>query len=254
MSLTKAQAKNVAHVLSEAMPYIQSFRDKTVVIKYGGNAMVDEELKRGFARDIVMMKLVGINPVVVHGGGPQIGDLLARLGKQTEFVQGMRVTDAETMDVVEMVLGGLVNNVWSVSEDRGEVNMFLMQPFINYNFPSGWYFTSAPIMTANWDAPSGQKWSIPIGGGAGKIVRFGKLPVNINSQIFWYAEKPDGGPDWEWHFQFQFTGFYGPCNPPTRIGIGSNLQVNLGKGTRKRRNARTPAKLELIFADRIVLA
>ena len=109
MSLTKEKAQNVAHVLSEAMPYIQSFRDKTVVIKYGGNAMVDEELKEGFARDIVLMKLVGINPVVVHGGGPQIGNLLKRLGKESEFVQGMRVTDSETMDVVEMVLGGLVN-------------------------------------------------------------------------------------------------------------------------------------------------
>ncbi|MEJ2320871.1 MAG: acetylglutamate kinase [Gammaproteobacteria bacterium] len=109
MSLTIEQAHNVAHVLSEAMPYIQRFRDKTVVIKYGGNAMIDEELKQGFARDVVMMKLVGINPVVVHGGGPQIGNLLKRLGKESEFVQGMRVTDAETMDVVEMVLGGLVN-------------------------------------------------------------------------------------------------------------------------------------------------
>ncbi|MEJ2575262.1 MAG: acetylglutamate kinase [Gammaproteobacteria bacterium] len=109
MSLTPAVAKNVAHVLTEAMPYIQRFGGKTVVIKYGGNAMVDDELKDSFARDIVLMKLVGINPVVVHGGGPQIGQLLARLGKESEFVQGMRVTDAETMDVVEMVLGGLVN-------------------------------------------------------------------------------------------------------------------------------------------------
>lgn len=109
MSLTAQAAGNVAHVLSEALPYIQRFGGKTIVIKYGGNAMVDEELKAGFARDVVLMKLVGINPVVVHGGGPQIGDLLKRLGKQTEFVQGMRVTDAETMDVVEMVLGGLVN-------------------------------------------------------------------------------------------------------------------------------------------------
>ncbi len=109
MSLTAQAAGNVAHVLTEALPYIQRFGGKTIVIKYGGNAMVDEELKAGFARDVVLMKLVGINPVVVHGGGPQIGDLLARLGKQTEFVQGMRVTDAETMDVVEMVLGGLVN-------------------------------------------------------------------------------------------------------------------------------------------------
>jgi acetylglutamate kinase len=109
MSLTVEAAGNVAHVLSEALPYIQRFGGKTIVIKYGGNAMVDEELKAGFARDVVLMKLVGINPVVVHGGGPQIGSLLKRLGKQTEFVQGMRVTDSETMDVVEMVLGGLVN-------------------------------------------------------------------------------------------------------------------------------------------------
>ncbi len=109
MSLTAEAAGNVAHVLSEALPYIQRFGGKTIVIKYGGNAMVDERLKAGFARDVVLMKLVGINPVVVHGGGPQIGDLLKRLGKQSEFIQGMRVTDAETMDVVEMVLGGLVN-------------------------------------------------------------------------------------------------------------------------------------------------
>jgi len=109
MNLTAEAAANVAHVLTEALPYIQRFGGKTIVIKYGGNAMVDEALKAGFARDVVLMKLVGINPVVVHGGGPQIGDLLKRLGKQTEFVQGMRVTDAETMDVVEMVLGGLVN-------------------------------------------------------------------------------------------------------------------------------------------------
>jgi acetylglutamate kinase len=109
MSLSADAAANVAHVLSEALPYIQRFRNKTIVIKYGGNAMTDEELKRGFARDVVLMKLVGINPVVVHGGGPQIGNLLQRLGKESEFVQGMRVTDKETMDVVEMVLGGLVN-------------------------------------------------------------------------------------------------------------------------------------------------
>jgi acetylglutamate kinase len=109
MSLTAEAAGNVAHVLSEALPYIQRFGGKTIVIKYGGNAMVDEDLKAGFARDVVLMKLVGINPVVVHGGGPQIGSLLKRLGKQSEFVQGMRVTDSETMDVVEMVLGGLVN-------------------------------------------------------------------------------------------------------------------------------------------------
>jgi acetylglutamate kinase len=109
MSLTPESAQNVAHVLTEAMPYIRRFRGKTVVIKYGGNAMVDEVLKSGFARDIVLMKLVGINPVVVHGGGPQIGRLLEKIGKKSEFVEGMRVTDPETMDVVEMVLGGQVN-------------------------------------------------------------------------------------------------------------------------------------------------
>ena len=109
MSLSTEAAHNVAHVLTEALPYIKRFQGKTIVIKYGGNAMVDNDLKNSFARDIVLMKLVGINPVIVHGGGPQIGNLLERLGKNTEFVQGMRVTDSETMDVVEMVLGGLVN-------------------------------------------------------------------------------------------------------------------------------------------------
>ena len=109
MSVATERARNIAHVLIEALPYIQRFRGKTMVIKYGGNAMVEQSLKRGFARDVVLMKLVGINPVVVHGGGPQIGSLLDRLGKASKFVQGMRVTDSETMDVVEMVLGGLVN-------------------------------------------------------------------------------------------------------------------------------------------------
>ena len=103
------QHHRVAHVLIESLPYIQKFKGKTVVIKYGGNAMTDDQLKHNFAQDIVLMKLVGINPIVVHGGGPQIGHLLGKLGKSTEFVDGMRVTDRETMDVVEMVLGGLVN-------------------------------------------------------------------------------------------------------------------------------------------------
>jgi acetylglutamate kinase len=109
MNLNKEQAQNVASVLAEALPYIQRFSGKTIVVKYGGNAMIDEKLKEGFARDIVLMKLVGMNPIVVHGGGPQIGNLLSRIGKQSEFVQGMRVTDTETMDIVEMVLGGQVN-------------------------------------------------------------------------------------------------------------------------------------------------
>ncbi len=109
MTIVLERARNIAHVLVEALPYIQRFQGKTIVIKYGGNAMVDQTLKEGFARDVVLMKLVGINPVIVHGGGPQIGDLLKRLGITSEFVQGMRVTDTETMDVVEMVLGGQVN-------------------------------------------------------------------------------------------------------------------------------------------------
>ena len=109
-ALENESASQIAHVLIEALPYIKRFKGKTLVIKYGGNAMIDEQLKNSFARDIVLLKLVGINPVVVHGGGPQIGSLLQRLGKTSQFVQGMRVTDEETMDVVEMVLGGLVNN------------------------------------------------------------------------------------------------------------------------------------------------
>ncbi|MGY8814341.1 MAG: acetylglutamate kinase [Gammaproteobacteria bacterium] len=104
-----SKALEIASVLTEALPYIRRFNEKTIVIKYGGNAMSDEKLKNGFARDVALMKLVGMNPVIVHGGGPQIGNFLAKIGKETQFIQGMRVTDSETMDVVEMVLGGLVN-------------------------------------------------------------------------------------------------------------------------------------------------
>ena len=109
MTIALDRARSIAHILVEALPYIQRFRGKTLVIKYGGNAMVEQGLKEGFARDVVLLKLVGVNPVIVHGGGPQIGDLLKRLGIVSEFIQGMRVTDTETMDVVEMVLGGQVN-------------------------------------------------------------------------------------------------------------------------------------------------
>ena len=109
MSLSRAAAANVANVLTEALPYIQRFTGKTIVVKFGGNAMVDTALKEQFARDIVLMKLVGMNPVVVHGGGPQIGNLLSQLNIESHFVDGMRVTDSQTMDVVEMVLGGSVN-------------------------------------------------------------------------------------------------------------------------------------------------
>lgn len=107
--LTKTSAAQKAQTLAEALPYIKRFFDKTIVIKYGGNAMTDPQLQDSFARDVVLLKLVGMNPVIVHGGGPQINDLLDRLGKKGQFIQGMRVTDAETMDVVEMVLGGAVN-------------------------------------------------------------------------------------------------------------------------------------------------
>ena len=109
MSLTRKEAETTAQVISRALPYIQRFSGKTVVVKYGGNAMGDDSLKESFARDIVLMKLVGINPVVVHGGGPQIGELLDRLSIESKFIDGMRVTDSKTMDVVEMVLGATVN-------------------------------------------------------------------------------------------------------------------------------------------------
>jgi acetylglutamate kinase len=105
----KPQAAEKARILAEALPYIRRFSGKTIVIKYGGNAMTDATLKAGFAHDVALLKVVGMNPVVVHGGGPQIEEMLARLGKKGEFIQGMRVTDRETMDVVEMVLGGQVN-------------------------------------------------------------------------------------------------------------------------------------------------
>ena len=109
MNHSPAVPKRVARVLAEALPYIQRFAGANFVIKYGGNAMVEHDLTRSFARDIVLLKCVGMNPVVVHGGGPQIGEWLSRIGKKSEFVCGMRVTDEETMEVVEMVLGGLVN-------------------------------------------------------------------------------------------------------------------------------------------------
>ncbi|EGG29117.1 Acetylglutamate kinase [Aequoribacter fuscus] len=122
MSLSRENALNIAQVLTESLPYIQRFTGKTIVVKFGGNAMTDAELHDSFARDIVLMKLVGMNPVVVHGGGPQIGSLLERLNIKTEFVNGMRVTDAKTMDVVEMVLGGSVNKeiVASINRNGGK--------------------------------------------------------------------------------------------------------------------------------------
>src|SRR4030067_2248940 len=98
-----------AKVLVEALPYIRRFYDKTIVIKYGGSTMEEGRMKRSFALDVVLLKYIGLNPVVVHGGGPQIGEMLTKMGKKSQFIEGMRVTDGETMDVVEMVLGGKVN-------------------------------------------------------------------------------------------------------------------------------------------------
>lgn len=109
MSTSQFSPSQEAGILAEALPYIKRFHGKTIVVKFGGNAMVDEKLKQCFARDVVLLKLVGMNVVVVHGGGPQIENLLTRVGKKGEFIQGMRVTDAETMEIVEMVLGGQVN-------------------------------------------------------------------------------------------------------------------------------------------------
>jgi acetylglutamate kinase len=120
MQTSTFSSSEKVRILAEALPYIQRFHGKTIVIKYGGSAMREENLKQSFAQDVVLLKLVGMNPVIVHGGGPQIDDMLQRIGKKGEFIQGMRVTDTETMDVVEMVLGGLVNkNIVNLINQHG---------------------------------------------------------------------------------------------------------------------------------------
>lgn len=119
MTISPSTADRKARTLSEALPYIQRFFDKTIVIKYGGNAMTDPVLQASFARDVVLLKLVGMNPVIVHGGGPQINDLLKRVGKEGHFIQGMRVTDEETMDVVEMVLGKVNKDIVNLINQFG---------------------------------------------------------------------------------------------------------------------------------------
>jgi acetylglutamate kinase len=119
MALTPVNAEQKANTLSEALPYIRRYHNRTIVVKYGGNAMTDAHLKEGFARDVVMLKLVGMNPVIVHGGGPQINDLLKKVGKKSEFIQGMRVTDEETMNMVEMVLGELNQEIVSLINRHG---------------------------------------------------------------------------------------------------------------------------------------
>jgi acetylglutamate kinase len=117
--ISQSLAAKKAQTISEALPYIKRFFDKTIVIKYGGNAMTDDKLKESFARDVVMLKLVGMNPVVVHGGGPQINSMLDRVGKKGEFIQGMRVTDDETMDIVEMVLGHVNKEIVHLINQHG---------------------------------------------------------------------------------------------------------------------------------------
>ena len=119
MPLDAVSAAQKAQILAEALPYIRRFHDRTIVVKYGGNAMTEPKLKAGFARDVVMLKLVGMNPVIVHGGGPQIGDLLKKMGIASEFRQGMRVTDERVMNVVEMVLGELNQEIVGLINQHG---------------------------------------------------------------------------------------------------------------------------------------
>jgi acetylglutamate kinase len=147
MSIDNLAPDIKAAVLAEALPYIKRFHGKTIVVKYGGNAMTDEHLKQCFARDVVLLKLVGFNIVVVHGGGPQIENLLARVGKKGEFIQGMRVTDAETMEVVEMVLGGQVN--------KEIVNMINQQggKAVGLTGKDGSFIRAKKLMLENKDNP-----------------------------------------------------------------------------------------------------
>ncbi|HEX7953297.1 MAG TPA: acetylglutamate kinase [Burkholderiales bacterium] len=148
MPLSASEVAQKAQILAEALPYIRRFHGKTIVIKYGGNAMTDEKLKHSFARDVVLLKLVGMDPVVVHGGGPQIDDMLRRVGKKGEFIQGMRVTDRETMDIVEMVLGGLVNKdiVNLINQHGGRA--------IGLTGKDGSFIRARKMMLANKDDPT----------------------------------------------------------------------------------------------------
>jgi acetylglutamate kinase len=148
MTVAATTARLKAQVLAEALPYIRRFHGKTIVVKYGGNAMIDEQLQRSFTHDVVLLKLVGMNPVVVHGGGPQIEQLLARLGKKGEFVHGMRVTDAETMDVVEMVLGATVNKeiVTLINQAGGQA--------VGLTGKDGAFIRAKKMLVARGDRPS----------------------------------------------------------------------------------------------------
>ena len=185
-----------AAVLSEALPYIRRFHGKTIVVKYGGNAMTEERLQRSFAHDVVLLKLVGLNPVVVHGGGPQIDDALRRIGKQGTFIQGMRVTDAETMEVVEWVLGGQVQQdiVMMINEVGGKA--------VGLTGKDGGLIQAQKKLMANKDNPPNpsisassatSRWSSrPWSSAAGRPVHPGHLPIgygedgtayNINADV-----------------------------------------------------------------------
>ncbi|MDR2208453.1 MAG: acetylglutamate kinase [Azoarcus sp.] len=159
-----------AEILAEALPYIRRFSNKTIVIKYGGNAMTDSRLKDCFARDIVLLKLVGLNPVVVHGGGPQIEHLLTRVGKKGEFVQGLRVTDAETMDVVEMVLGGQVNKeiVGLINQNGGKA--------IGLTGRDANFIRARKLLLQKKDAPQGDVIDI---GQVGEITQIDPSPIAL---------------------------------------------------------------------------
>ncbi|MDR1423775.1 MAG: acetylglutamate kinase [Azoarcus sp.] len=157
-----------AEILAEALPYIRRFTDKTIVVKYGGNAMTDPHLKDCFARDVVLLKRVGLNVVVVHGGGPQIESLLAKVGKKGEFVQGMRVTDAETMEVVEMVLGGQVNKeiVNLINQNGGKA--------IGLTGKDAHFIRARKLMIQKKDAPMGDLIDI---GQVGEITKIDPSPI-----------------------------------------------------------------------------
>ena len=172
-SSTVVSPARKAEILAEALPYIRRFSDKTIVIKYGGNAMTDPHLKDCFARDVVLLKLVGLNPVVVHGGGPQIETLLAKVGKKGEFVQGMRVTDAETMDVVEMVLGGQVNKeiVNLINQNGGKA--------IGLTGKDARFIRARKLMIQKKDAPQGDLIDI---GQVGEITQIDPSPIAFLDQ------------------------------------------------------------------------
>ena len=161
-----------ASILLEALPYIRKFFGKTIVIKYGGHAMVDKHLKESFAKDIVLMKYIGINPIVVHGGGPQIGETMKKMGKESRFIQGMRVTDRETMDIVEMVLGGKVNKeiVALINKHGGSA--------VGLTGKDGLLFLAKKLYLEN-SAPQAQAPEIIDLGHVGEVVKVDPTILNI---------------------------------------------------------------------------